>query len=89
MVIGNMGSERRFDYTVMGDEVNVASRLEAANNAFGTDILVSATTVEAANGHLTFSPRGQIAVKGRQRPVRVFELLEPTSTVVDGRTSAR
>ena len=89
MVIGNMGSERRFDYTVMGDEVNVASRLEAANNAFGTDILVSATTMEAANGPLTFSPRGQIAVKGRQQPVRVFELLAPTNPVVEGSTPER
>jgi class 3 adenylate cyclase len=48
MVIGNMATEQRFDYTVMGDEVNVAARLEGANKTLGTDILVSAATSESA-----------------------------------------
>ena len=74
MVIGNVGGDRRFDYTVMGDEVNVASRLEAANKALGTDILVSAATKQRATGTFTFSARGSISVKGRQQPVSVFEL---------------
>ncbi len=83
MVIGNIGTERRFDYTVMGDEVNIASRLEAANNALGTNVLVSAATMEAASGELAFSPRGTIAVKGRRQSVEVFELLAPIVPAVE------
>jgi len=76
MVIGNMGTDRRFDYTVMGDEVNIASRLEGANKALGTDILISAATAKAADGHIIVAPRGTIKVKGRKQPVEVFEILE-------------
>ena len=75
MVIGNMGTERRFDYTVMGDEVNVASRLEGANKELGTDILISASTLAAAGAGVAAHPRGRIEVKGRKQQVAVFELL--------------
>jgi adenylate cyclase len=75
MVIGNMGTERRFDYTVMGDEVNVAARLEGANKALGTGILVSASTRDAAGAGVVLRPCGSIEVKGRKQPVAVFELL--------------
>jgi adenylate cyclase len=78
MVIGNMGTERRFDYTVMGDEVNVAARLEGANKALGTDILVSASTSKGAGADAVFRPRGEVEVKGRKQPVAVFELLAAT-----------
>jgi adenylate cyclase len=74
MVIGNMGTERRFDYTVMGDEVNVAARLGGANKELGTDILVSAATREGA-GSIMVRPLGPIEVKGRRLLVEVFELL--------------
>ncbi len=75
MVIGNMGTERRFDYTVMGDEVNVAARLESANKVLGTDILVSASTRKAAGADVNFRPHGVVEVKGRKQPVAAFELL--------------
>ena len=75
MVIGNMGTEWRLNYTVMGDEVNVAARLEAANKELGSDILISIATAAAAGTEITFRPRGTIEVKGRTRRVAVFELL--------------
>jgi adenylate cyclase len=78
MVIGNMGTERHFDYTVMGDEVNVASRLEAANKTLGTEILISASTYRQLGADGTVRPCGAIEVKGRAQPVEAFELLALT-----------
>ena len=75
MVIGNMGTERRLNYTVMGDEVDVAARLEGANKELRTDVLVSASTCSAAGARAVTRPRGTIEVKGRKQAVAVFELL--------------
>jgi adenylate cyclase len=78
MVIGNIGTQSRFDYTVIGDEVNIASRLEAANKSLGTGILISAATATAAGSLIDVRPLGTISVKGRDRSVEVFELLALT-----------
>jgi adenylate cyclase len=71
--VGNMGSIRRFDYSILGDAVNLASRLEGASKALGTDILVSGDIVEAARD-AAWLDLGWVAVVGRAGPAHVFAL---------------
>jgi adenylate cyclase len=74
-IVGNLGSERLFDYTVVGDTVNLASRLESANKYFSTRIMISEFTLHEAGDGFVVRELGLIAVKGKQQPVRIYELL--------------
>jgi adenylate cyclase len=74
-IVGNLGSDRLFDFTVVGDTVNLASRLESANKYFATSIMLSEETVREAGTGFIARELGLIAVKGKLQPVRIHELL--------------
>ena len=75
MVVGNMGSKTRFDYTIMGDAVNLASRLEGANKFYGTYTMASGKTYEKAKHLVEGRELDCLKVKGKNEPVTVYELL--------------
>jgi adenylate cyclase len=80
---GNVGGPRRVKYTVVGDPVNVGSRVEGLNKELGTTVLITDATYRKLGQRVDVKDRGEMAVKGRAHPVRVWELLAVEGRRVD------
>ncbi|MEY9882973.1 hypothetical protein ABIA43_004507 [Bradyrhizobium sp. USDA 328] len=85
-MVGNIGSRRRFNYTVMSDTVNVASRLEGANKYYGTAIMASETTMAQTGNTFAWRELDAIRVMGRGEAIRVFEPLAEKDAESDEQT---
>ena len=75
MIVGNMGSKRRFNYTAVGDNVNLASRLEGLTKDYGVPIVISETVYEKVKGELQCRELGSVKVKGKEIPTKIYELI--------------
>lgn len=82
-VVGNVGSERRFNYTAVGETVNIAARLESLPGIYQCAVVVAESTAEAAGDRVLMRELDWVTVKGRDKPLAIFEALGPSSIVDD------
>jgi len=78
MIAGNIGSSAIMSYTVIGDNVNLGSRLESLNKEYGSRIIISDATRARLTGHYDLRPLGDVVVKGKTRAVAIFEVVVPS-----------
>ena len=82
-VVGNMGSDRRFDYTALGDAVNLASRLEGLTRTYGVPVILGETTAQLVKGRVGLKAVDTVTVKGRMEAVGIYGLAELESRQIN------
>jgi adenylate cyclase len=88
MIAGNIGSSSIMSYTVIGDNVNLGSRLESLNKDYGSRIIISDATRARLTGPYDIRPLGEVVVKGKTRPVSIFEVVVPSPVPAAQRKSS-
>ena len=88
-IVGNMGATDKFNFTAIGDHVNLASRLEGANKQYGTEMMIAEETFEHAREQIEARELDMLKVKGKARPVRVYELMARKGELTAEQTKVR
>lgn len=92
VIVGNIGTDERMNYTVMGDSVNLASRLEGVNKAYRTQIIISEEVLEKLDHQFLVRPLDEVAIRGKENRIRIYELvaefegsdeLKPTASEIE------